>query len=217
MGRVSGWIRGVGFVLAAVVLVALLRALAPSPARATPAYARRYDVNCATCHSPMPPRLNNVGMLYRRAGFRLPDADDNGKLTLKMLPAHGIGDALALNAEIGAEHDPVADPGTSRTTMQMGEVAFLAGTAIDDHLSAQLIYIARNDEGASEVEDAEMQAIGGTPEQMWSVRGGLSQTMLWQKVNNGALTPSTPLVFDEGAVAPVGDFGGFGLGLNQME
>lgn len=218
MRRTFGWLSVAGFASAVLTaIIAVMRMAAPPALLATPAYARRYDTQCATCHSPMPPRLNNVGTLFRRYGFRLPDADESGKLTVKTLPAHGIGDALAISADIGANQLPEADPGTSRSSLQFGEVALVGGTAIDDHLAAQMVFLPRNGEGSSELEDAELMANGGTPQSQFSLRAGIAEPFLWQKANHGSLTASLPLVFDEAAVAPVGDFAGLQLGQNQTE
>ena len=188
----------------------------PRAAHSTPAYSRRYDTACTTCHSPLPPRLNNVGMLFHRAGFRLPDSDDNGNLVLKAIPAHGVMDAASMSSKVTLRQDPVADPGASRTSMGLDEVELVAGTAIDDHLSTQFMFLPLNSAGAVELEDFEAQANIGPAARQFVVRAGKMQTMLWQKANHGGLTPSMPLVLDEMAAAPVGDFGGFALGAKQI-
>src|SRR5712691_11456240 len=41
-----------------------------SPAFGIPAWSRRYDVPCSTCHYPTPPRLNAFGHKFRRAQYR---------------------------------------------------------------------------------------------------------------------------------------------------
>jgi hypothetical protein len=164
----------------------------------------------------LPPRLNNVGMLFHRMGFRLPDSDDNGKLTLKVIPAHGIMDATSISASLEARRDPDADVGTSRSTMGIREIELVGGTSIDDHLSAQYMFLPSNDSGEAELEDIEVQANRGTPAQQFSVRAGKLQTFLWQKGNHGSMTPSMPLILDEQPMAPVGDFAGFALGAKQI-
>jgi hypothetical protein len=194
----------------------MMSCLAFSDARATPAYARRFDTACATCHAPLPPRLNNVGALFHRYGFRLPDADENGTLILKMIPAHGIMDATSISAQFEARHDPEAEPGTSRTTMALGEVEFVGGTSIGDHLSGQYMFLPHNAEGETELEDFEVQANVGQPGSQFSVRGGKMQTFLWQKGNHGSVTPSMPLILDEEPMVPVGDFAGFALGTKEI-
>lgn len=61
--------------LAASVAIAILAALVfPSPLAATPQFARTYRVDCSYCHS-APPRLNERGLRFLSAGYRL-DADE---------------------------------------------------------------------------------------------------------------------------------------------
>ena len=193
-------------------LLALLAGLlATAGAEATPAYGRRYSVSCNTCHAPLPPRLNNFGMVFRRLGFRMPDADDAGKLIIKTIPAHGIGDAASISANAAFHHDPKAEEGNS-STFKLGEVELVAGTAIGNHVSTQAMFVPWNDDGEVELEDAEVQFNAGSPRSQFTARAGLMQTFFWQKANHGALTQSVPLLFDETAVQAVGDFAGFGLG-----
>jgi hypothetical protein len=42
-------------------------------AASIPAWARKYNVNCSTCHYPAPPRLNATGLRFRWAGYRMPE------------------------------------------------------------------------------------------------------------------------------------------------
>ncbi len=203
--------------VAALAIATLFVALAPKSSNAIPAYARRYGVECTTCHSPIPPRLNNVGMLYRRYGLRLPDADANGHLEVKNVAATGIGDAMSMSVEFDAHHlgQSSVTPGDNRTSLQMGEIALVAGTAVGEHYATNLVFLPRNDEGSPEFEAGEVQAnYGPAARQLWA-RAGLTETLLWQKANEGAITLTAPIAFDEGPVGPVGSFGGFPLGLKQ--
>lgn len=200
-----------GMMLALAITGALL---IPAVGNATPAYGRRYGVECQTCHAPLPPRLNNFGIVFRKAGFRLPDSDDDGKLLFKTVPARGIGDATSLAADVMARRDKETDEG-NRTTFELGEVEALAGTAIGEHVSAQAMFVAW-DEGMSELENAEVQYNAGSARHQVVARGGLMQTYLWQKANHGSLTLSAPLIF--AGRAPVEAEGRipFGLGANQI-
>jgi cytochrome c551/c552 len=182
------------------------------PSEATPAYARRYGVECATCHSPMPPRLNTVGMVYRRAGFRLPDSDDSGNLKFKSVGAKGIGDAAAIAIQMDGQQVQNPEPGQSKTSAELSEVELIFGTAIDEHYSAQMLFIPYNDAGESELENAEVQANFGKPEMQWTLRAGKAQPMYWQKSVHGSTTLSSPLILSEDPVAPIGSFAGVGLG-----
>lgn len=187
----------------------------PSVAEATPAYGRRYGVACATCHAPLPPRLNNVGIIFRKLGFRLPDADDEGRLIIKPMPTRDLGEAVSIVADVAGRRDKEAEPGTSRTTFELNEVELVAGTAIGDHVSAQAMFVPWED-GDIELENAEVQFNGGSVRHQIVARGGLMQTYAWQKPTHGRLTLSTPLLFDSGAVGGVGPFAGFGLGVGQI-
>jgi hypothetical protein len=188
-----------------------------APASAIPAYARRYDLACSTCHAPMPPRLNNVGEVFRRWGFRLPDADENGNLIQKIIPAHGIGDAGSIIGTFHIERAAEKTPGENQGTMTLDEITLVAGTSIGDHYSTQVIFLPRNSEGGTELENAEFQGNLGKPANQWSLRAGLLQTNLWKRSHDGALTLALPIVFDDGAApAPVGDFAGFAMGINQI-
>src|SRR5689334_21285738 len=85
----------------------------PRVAEATPAYARRYGVECQTCHAPNAGRLNNVGLVFRRSGFRMLDTDDKGAMTLKDTHANTIGDAMAIAGQLDGALVQNPDPGAS--------------------------------------------------------------------------------------------------------
>ena len=196
------------------VLVILVVGITSS-VEAIPAYGRRYGVSCTTCHAPLPPRLNNVGIAFRKLGFRMPDADEEGRLAIKTVSSHGIGDAASIVADVAARRDKEGEPGADKTTLELSEVEIAAGTAIGDRVSAQAMFVPWED-GEVELENAEVQLNAGSPRHQLLLRGGLMQTYLWQKANHGSLTLSTPLLFAASAVAGVGPFAGFGLGVNQI-
>jgi len=54
-----------------------LALLAPKPAHAIPAFARKYGVKCYTCHT-VPPALNKNGYMFKRLGYRLPPDEMDG-------------------------------------------------------------------------------------------------------------------------------------------
>ena len=198
---------------AAIVTVVAVSAV--TSVEATPAYGRRYGVACATCHAPLPPRLNNVGILFRKLGFRMPDADDEGRLIIKPVPAHDIGEAASILADFAGRRDNEAELGESRTTFELSEVEIVAGTSIGDHVSGQAMFVPWED-GEIELENAEVQFNGGSARHQWIARGGLMQTYAWQKPTHGRLTLSTPLLFESRAVEGIAPFEGFGLGVSQI-
>ncbi|MDM8557111.1 hypothetical protein QUF75_20505 [Desulfococcaceae bacterium HSG7] len=54
-------------ILAGLILITLTQ-----NSNAMPAFARKYQTSCVTCHATYP-RLNAVGEAYRSRGFRFPD------------------------------------------------------------------------------------------------------------------------------------------------
>lgn len=74
---------------AAATLLVLLMA---APARAIPAFARKYQFSCSTCHAPVP-KLKAFGEAFAARGFRLEDPSqeptraviDTGDPTLRLL------------------------------------------------------------------------------------------------------------------------------------
>ncbi len=56
--------------------LALGTALAAPPARAIPAFARKYETSCLTCHVVFP-KLNPFGEAFRRNGYRFPGVDSD--------------------------------------------------------------------------------------------------------------------------------------------
>ena len=201
--------------LIGAAIVTVVAVSAATSVEATPAYGRRYGVACATCHAPLPPRLNNVGILFRKLGFRMPDADDEGRLIIKPVPAHDIGEAASIVADVAGRRDRETELGESRTTFELSEVELVAGTSIGNHVSAQAMFVPWED-GEIELENAEVQFNGGSARHQWIARGGLMQTYAWQKPTHGRLTLSTPLLFASRAVEGIGPFEGFGLGVSQI-
>ncbi len=54
----------------------VLLALTAEPARAIPAFARKYGTSCLTCHT-IYPKLNAFGEAFRRNGYRFPGVDSD--------------------------------------------------------------------------------------------------------------------------------------------
>lgn len=59
-------------VLAAVATTLAVAAVAPPDAAAIPAFARKYQISCTTCHAPFP-RLKPYGEEFAARGFRMED------------------------------------------------------------------------------------------------------------------------------------------------
>ncbi len=70
------WITGICLATTAFVLL-------PASAEGIPAFARRYETSCTTCHVIIP-KLNPFGMAFRNNGYRIPPND------LKLVKSHDI-------------------------------------------------------------------------------------------------------------------------------
>lgn len=65
-------------VVSVILLAGFLSALIlPDRAYAIPAFARKYNVNCTTCHT-APPILNQYGQRFLENGYQLPGTEDGG-------------------------------------------------------------------------------------------------------------------------------------------
>lgn len=65
--------RGVpGILMMLVVIMMSTWVVDVQEAHAIPAWARKYNADCAMCHYPTYPRLNSFGHQFRRAGYRTP-------------------------------------------------------------------------------------------------------------------------------------------------
>lgn len=60
-----------------LVIVVLSFLIVPDPARAIPAFARKYNMNCTACHT-APPNLNTFGQRFLENGYQLPGTEDGG-------------------------------------------------------------------------------------------------------------------------------------------
>jgi hypothetical protein len=58
--------------VSAVIFVLVVLIIDSGDAEAMPAFARKFGVSCASCHT-TPPRLNETGYRFRAAGFRWPE------------------------------------------------------------------------------------------------------------------------------------------------
>ena len=183
-----------------VVLVASIFILVPAPAQANPAFARRFNAKCTMCHAPLPPRLNNLGLTFKRLGYRLPDIDDQGRLVLQDPSIRSIADAFSLIGDIRL--DKFRD---TPAAFSMHEVELMgAGTA-----GRNLSFAAETawEDGEFMMENFEGQLLFGKPESNFTARFGLVSPLLWDKFGHQRLGVARAHLLNRRA--PVGAFVGF--------
>src|ERR1017187_10468721 len=114
--------------------------LAPQPAQAIPAFARKFGVKCYTCHT-IPPALNKTGYMFKRLGYRLPpDEMDGTKAAPKISELDknikfSITNSLAVIAQGSFSVDNTAGDGispTSTSSFNLDEAALFAAGAVPD-------------------------------------------------------------------------------------
>jgi len=82
------------------VVIAATMIVAASPARAVPAFARKYGTSCTTCHTVFP-KLAPFGEAFRRNGFRFPGVDrDYIKQDAITLRRSGADETATLPAQV---------------------------------------------------------------------------------------------------------------------
>lgn len=160
-----------------LLALAILLLAGPRAADAIPAFARKYETSCLTCHS-VYPRLTPFGEAFRRNGYRFPGVDSDyvkmpavplgQEANKKTFPSTGWPSALPGGSvlAIGANGQAVAYPQAGATVpRQNHDVRFTlqdlvaeghvwAGAALDDSITlwAELTFA----DGAADVEHAQV-------------------------------------------------------------
>lgn len=137
--------RGATIIQVAVGLLVVISAtysLSVPTAEAIPAFARKYALNCTTCHT-APPRLNTFGERFLENGYQLPGTEDGGITGKKNLGDLSLDDfanytGVRLRGNVLRAHTftqqnpPGAEAGTVQNKSELGfpEVFsfFTAGT-----------------------------------------------------------------------------------------
>jgi hypothetical protein len=171
-------------------------------AEAIPAFARQFNVKCSTCHTPVPPRLNNVGIIFKRMGYRMPNADDTGKLVLQDKPSRSTFDDFSLIGDFRLE-----DSRDTKTKFVLDEVEAMGAGAVGRYLS--YLTMATWEDGEASIETLEGQVLLGRPDRNFTARFGMFEPLAWEKFGHERLTIARPLL--PSVRVPVDDFDGFRL------
>jgi hypothetical protein len=123
-------------VLALVVLNSLILAFTRESS-AIPAWARKYNADCAMCHYAAYPRLNSFGLQFRRMGYRTP-AEVNKDQDVTNVSHFLTG---RLRAQLAYEN---TEGTIERSEFRFPEVALIYGGAFSRHFSAYIHGFADN-------------------------------------------------------------------------
>ena len=154
-----------------------------APARAVPAWSRRYGAPCGLCHQYPSLQLTGDGLDFFRRGHRF-KGDGFEKQFQSYLSAH-----------IEWEYDVVQGESTA---FQKPDFHFHAGGALSSHFSA---YVDAN-VGEGELETAYAQYTAEKGDDVYfTARGGKISPTIVRNYGNGLMaSSSTPLVFTDAAL-----------------
>lgn len=168
-----------------LLCLALLASLAPVSGHALPAFARKFNVKCYTCHT-IPPVLNKNGYMFKRLGYRMPPDEMDGTKpaprvsTLDEKIKFNLTDSLAIllqgsvTDEKNIAETGATPPTTSSTTssFNLDEAAlFIAGTVPDSGFSYFAHYEFYQD-GKNDLEQGFGVYTGGSARNSYFVKGG---------------------------------------------
>jgi hypothetical protein len=125
-----------------LILIALPLVI-PTPARAIPAFARKYGFNCMMCHTAYP-KLNDWGQRFRDNGYQLPGQTGREKTTFDTPTPIALRSSTGFN---GYSVKPNEDA-SYQTTAGFGlrGLDLLAAGVLHKNVSVLLIYTPRIDE-----------------------------------------------------------------------
>lgn len=137
----------------------------PDPAHAIPAFARKHNINCNTCHT-APPILNHFGQRYLENGYQLPGTEGGGitgKRKLGDLTLDDVTNYLAFGVTGDAvrhftyerENPPGATSGVVQNKTEFtfpGNFAMYAGGTATKNVSF-MVELAHNTAGGGVVVD----------------------------------------------------------------
>lgn len=156
----------------------------PQPARAIPAFARKYGVRCYACHT-VPPALNKNGYMFKRLGYRMPPDNMDGSKPAPKVSAldkdikFSLTNSFALLLQTSVTGDKnIADNGdgtstdTSSSSFNLDEAAlFVAGTIPETGFSYFGHYELYQD-GGSGLEQGFGVYTGGRANNSFFIKGG---------------------------------------------
>ena len=111
-----------------------------TPRGVIPAWARKYNMNCSSCHYPAAPRLNATGIAFKWAGYRMPE-EIGEKADLGP-----IANYLAVRGKVGYEVDKTSGEPASRSQLTQPNVTVFYSGSVGRNYSANVEF-ARDAEG----------------------------------------------------------------------
>jgi hypothetical protein len=141
----------------------------PSSASAIPAFARRENMACASCHTTIP-RLNRLGYQYRNAGFRLPG--DIG-VDRKVAIADMLSARTQTEANITHVNNEASKTSTTSRQIQAVEFTLYPVTGSFGKWWSSFAELSFSSEDFWEIENAYLRGTFGKEENHFQARFGV--------------------------------------------
>lgn len=152
----------IAFVLV-VVTLGLIALTNTKESHAIPAWARKYNADCAMCHLPSgPPRLNSFGLQFRWAGYRTPAEFNKDQDVTK------VGDFLAIRTRTQFGYENKRGE-IERSETRADATLFYAG-AVTRNFSANFHNDFASD-GTNEL-NIQVQGVFGNENRYFSIKAG---------------------------------------------
>ena len=160
--------------IVAILLVCLVSTLLVSirESSAIPAWARKYNADCAMCHYAAYPRLNSFGLQFRRMGYRTPvEINKDQEIS-------NVNNFLAGRIRAQFAYDNTS--GTKeRTEFRTPELSLLYGGAFSRHFSG---YARATSDGTSSTFSGQIIGLYGNAKDFLTLRVGYMPTLLFNGV-----------------------------------
>jgi hypothetical protein len=154
--------------------------LAPQPARAIPAFARKFGVKCYTCHT-IPPALNKTGYMFKRLGYRMPPDEMDGTKPAPKISVldkdikFNLVNTMAIITQGSFTVDKTAGSGAtpaSSSSFNLDEAALFSAGAVPDTGFSYITHFELYQGGSSGLEQAVMTYTGGRANSSYFFKAG---------------------------------------------
>lgn len=190
------WCRALVLLAFALLLVTVTRR-----AQAMPMFARKYKLNCDSCHAaPSLPRLTPLGYKFRRAGFRMPDQIGEEELADFDLGNYFSGrlrSDFAARWRSGAQELEGEDRNYS--TFSMPDLTLYPLTGSFQKHWATLAEIGLAPDETPEIENAYVRGVWGAERFWFEARSGIFHPIEGFGASDRPLGVSYPLFQTQGA------------------
>lgn len=179
-----------------MALGAVLASLLAFDARvdAMPMFARKYKMACSGCHDPAPPRLNEVGYRFRRAGFRMPEnigEEENAEFNF----SDYISGRIQARETVSHVSDDTSGANVSNTSdvFEMREITLYPITGSFMKYFSSETEISMAPDSPIEIENAWLRAVYGDKDLWVEARAGIYHPFEGFGGSDRPLSQSRPL------------------------